>query len=77
MLGTIFNIGGIWKYVHKQALSDLISKYKLEIIVIQETKKYTFWLHFVNFISRPCKFPRHELRAKNATRKLHVRCYGW
>ena len=65
MIGAIWNIRGTGKPGRKQALADLIYKYKLDFIGIQETKKMSFSSKFLNFISGPWEFSWHSLPARN------------
>jgi exonuclease III len=65
MIGGTWNIRGTGKTGRKQALSDWISKYKIEFLTVQETKKEKMSLAFLKSISGAWDFDWFELPANN------------
>jgi hypothetical protein len=67
MIGGTWNIRGTGKTGRKQALTDWISKYKIEFLTAQETKKEKMSLAFLKSISGAWDFEWFELPANNTT----------
>ena len=63
MIGGIWNIRGTGKTGRKQEIADLIAKYKLEFIGLQETKCEQFPISFLNYIAGQWDFSWLELPA--------------
>jgi exonuclease III len=66
MKGIFWNIRGLWKSGKKQFLIELIHKYDLDFVGIQETKSEVFTSGFLEVLAGRKQFCRNWLPSKGA-----------